>query len=117
MRSADSFRICSLSLLCLFFFKALAAQEIDQRQLRGTWYLAMPHGNHPSIAFYGKDDVILTSRGDTIYRFKYRLSTDTLYLTDVFKRTVVDKILKLRNDSLLFKALQEDKSDLLYLRK
>jgi hypothetical protein len=108
-----------LIILAIFFSTfisyEISAQTIDKSKLTGTWYLSENKINYPSLTFH-KHYAVLTSRGDTVYNYKYFLQGNDLVLVDMFDKKFKNAIVALDADSLIFETLLENKEVQRYYR-
>ena len=66
---------------------------------------------------FDKKNLIATSLGDTIFRFKYKLKKNNLYLTDINRKVTKIRIINYHSDILIFESFMEHKTIQTYLRK
>ena len=84
----------------------------------GTWALTSANQiNYPQITFKNDATAIFSSRGDTLYRFKFSVKGDQLYLKDLFGKEEHYRFKMPAKDKLIFPALREHKTEQTYIRK
>jgi len=66
---------------------------------------------------FDKKNLIATSLGDTIFRFKCKFKKNNLYLTDINRKVTKIKIINYHSDILIFESFMEHKTIQTYLRK
>lgn len=88
-----------------------------ESQIIGTWVLNKKQVNYPKLTFKSNSTCIFTSMGDTLYKFKYRVTGSELILEDVLGRIEKNKILELSKDVLIFENLWKNKGRQEYNRK
>ncbi len=79
----------------------------------GTWHLTANQINYPTITF-SNGDATLTSKGDTIYRYKYYLQNNDIIFVDVYNNKFKSHIKKISKDTLIFNSLLANKSIQVY---
>jgi len=86
-----------------------AVDTVESISLKGTW----ANTNETAVFYrtltFADSSAIFTSRGDTIYIFKYYIDqpSRTLWLTDIFNKRLSAKIVKSDKDSLVLSNLWE----------
>lgn len=88
----------------------IATSRSNSAKLVGRWCLIDNQINYPTLTFQSDSLAIFGSRGDTVYRFKYYVKAQTLYLIRPEGEIVQNKILNISNDSLRFESLLENKT-------
>lgn len=85
--------------------------------IEGKWVLLnQTIYNYPAIKFNNNSGATFGSRSDTIFFFQYTLRKNDLLLKDIKGVQTHNEILKLTNDSLIFKTLLEQKDRQIYVR-
>ncbi len=92
-------------------------KQLESKDIMGKWSLTTDNINYPQLTFLKDSSAIFTSRGDTVYRFKYYIKSSDLILKDINNVTSKDKIIKLNQDSLVFETLRVNKQPQRYFRK
>ena len=85
----------------------------------GSWVLTSEANqiNYPQITFNNDATAIFSSRGDTLYRFKFSVKGDQLYLKDPFGKEEHYRFKMPAKDKLIFPALREHRTEQIYIRK
>lgn len=98
----------TITVSCLFLLSCNTLSEQSKPiNMKGEWIsLSSVSINYPSLLI-SDSSAVFTSRGDTVYRFKYSIDpiSRILWLTDPFNKKLSAKILKVDNDSLVFDRL------------
>ncbi len=91
---------------------------VSSEKLFGEWVLENEtHAiNYPKIEFAADSTALFFSRGDTIYRFKFQVKSDNLYLTDIFGKEETYRVIGITDDQLIFSSLREKKVKQVYKR-
>lgn len=91
---------------------SITAQK-ENRKLLGKWELTEKNFqvNYPVLYFNSDSIAIFTSRGDTIYRFKYFIKSENLILKDLNGIETEWIISKLDNNQLVFEKLFENSKE------
>ena len=86
--------------------------------LLGSWQLENEPDaiNYGEIKFTGDSTALFLSRGDTIYRFKFHVKSEDLYLIDVLGKMESYQIISLTDNKLIFSSLREKKGEQVYKR-
>jgi hypothetical protein len=103
----------------LLIFSCVKKKVIKETDIVGYWELEksyLDQINYPSIIFKSGGNAIFTSRGDTIYRYKYSLSSDTLTMVDINSLVYKTKIIKLDSSVLIFSSLLTNTDKQVYQR-
>jgi hypothetical protein len=88
------------------------------KDILGSWTLKnMEQVNYPTLDFKTDFTAVFTSRGDTVYRWRYLLQGDSLILFDVNNSKRVAKIEYLDSAELVFHSLLEEKGKQLYFKE
>ena len=109
-------------LLFIFLFACQNSKKINNGLLiQGNWCLVekseLNEINYGEITFYNDGRVVLRSRGDTVYRYFYKIKMNELLITRAENNdTVKSHILNLTSDSLTLASLIEKKSIQIYYR-
>jgi hypothetical protein len=86
-----------------------------QKPDSGNWYLNKWTLYH-TLSFDGVNTLVIDNHIDTIFRYKYTLHADTLWVTTDNKHSIPNKI-KLHNDQeLVFESFLDEKKELRYTR-
>lgn len=105
----------------LILFCATQERHFKYEKFLGEWKLVNAEPlqiNYPELIFKNDSTASFTSRGDTIYWFmRYFLKSDSLILKDNEGKISKCKILKLDNDSLVFKTLLGHKKVQRYIKE
>jgi hypothetical protein len=98
-----------LSILLLSSCSSNAVDVVEHASVTGKWENANQTAVFYRTLAFSDSSAVFTSRGDTIYRFKYYIDqpSHTLWLTDVFNKRLSAKIIKSDRDSLVFNNLWE----------
>ena len=103
--------IIKIIFLLAFFLDGCGLKEQkEDGKLLGKWELNEKkfQVNYPILYFNSDSTAIFTSRGDTIYRFKYSLMSENLTLKDLNGVETVWKISKFDGKQLVFEKLFEN---------
>jgi hypothetical protein len=93
------------------------ATRYNGRDILGVWKLKDKEQlNYPTLDFKPDSIAILTSRGDTVYRWKYLVQGDSLILFDVYNAKKAIRIDHLDSVKLVFNDLLEEKGKQLYFK-
>ena len=92
--------------------------SVSSGKLLGEWILENEADdvNYPKIEFSSDSTAVFSSRGDTIYRFKFQVKSDKLYLTDILGKEESYRVISITNDELIFSSLREKKEKQVYKR-
>jgi hypothetical protein len=92
--------------------------SVSSEKLLGEWVLENGSDaiNYGKIEFKGDSTALFLSRGDTIYRFKFHVKSDNLYLTDILGKEESYKVISATDDQLTFSSLREKKEKQVYKR-
>ena len=94
--------ICvSIAICLLFCCRSTRLSSPKELSIVGRWDLMDYSIDYVELSFYQDSSSIITSRSDTIFRYKYWVTNGYLALVDEFNDTTRDKIMKL-TDSLLY---------------
>lgn len=109
-------RIRNYSFLTLIFVLSCSSKQLDGNDILGEWTLQSKGSeiNYPSISFVKDSLAVFTSRADTIYRYQYRVGTNSLIFKDIDGRESEFKILELNDSTLIFENLFEHKEKQVY---
>lgn len=105
--------------LTFLSFALDACGQIETSFLKGEWRLKDRKGqvNYPVLYFNEDSSAVFSSRGDTLYRFKYSIKNDDLVLKSPATQQITRwKILRLSKDDLILKNLFEHNEKQVYKR-
>ena len=91
-------------------------QEKYERLDSGKWY-SNKGGMYYTLSFGHENAVLIDNHVDTIFRYKYTLNQDTLWLQTDEKHLVPNKIKLFNRDELIFDSFLDEKKELRYSRK
>ncbi len=94
----------------------MATSKSNSTKLVCRWCLIGNQLNYPTLTFQNDSLAVFGSRGDTVFRFKYYIKSQNLYLIRPEGEIVQNKILHLSNDSLRLESLLENKTVQVYYR-
>jgi len=77
--------------------------------IAGTWKQEGEQVNYTELEFAFNGDALFKSRGDTVFRFRYELTMDSLVLVDHNGTRTSHRIVELTKDSLILQSLFEVK--------
>jgi len=94
----------------LFFEGCSVTVSKENKKILGKWELTEEEFqvNYPILYFNTDSTAMFTSRGDTIYRFKYLLKSESLILKDLDDKESTWKISVLNEKELVFDKLFEN---------
>lgn len=94
----------------LFFEGCSVTVPKESKEIFGKWELTEEEFqvNYPILYFNTDSTAMFTSRGDTIYRFKYLLKSENLILKDLDGKESTWKISVLNEKELVFDKLFEN---------
>lgn len=89
---------------------------LSKEMLYGEWTLVDGEHqvNYPDIEFSADSSAILYSQADTIYRFTFFIRNDSLYLTDIYGKKYVSRIIKLSCTTVIFDGIADVKKKQTY---
>lgn len=92
--------------------------SVSSEKLLGEWVLENESDaiNYGGIEFKEDSTALFLSRGDTIYRFKFHVKSDDLYLTDILGKVQSYKVISITDNQLIFSSLREKKGKQIYKR-
>lgn len=103
-------------LIILFLLISCDKTPKQFSSILGEWILTTSQINYPIIQFNSDSTAIFSSRGDTIYRYKYYVQDDFLYLIDNEKNKNQFKIEKLDSLNLVFSNLLDNNEKQIYVK-
>ena len=108
----------TLIMIVAFIFSSgcVTSSNTLKRTLKGKWCVYTEKVNYPKIELGPKYRIVLMSRADTVYTYKYHLKKDKLGIILSLKDTVYHEILKLTKDSLILETFLENKEIQRYFR-
>ncbi len=112
-------QLIKIIFLLTFLFDGCSSNaQKENKKLIGKWELNEKEFqvNYPILYFNSDSTAIFTSRGDTIYRFKYLFKSETLFLKDLNCKETSWKINKLNNEQLVFEKLFENLKPQYYIK-
>lgn len=94
----------------LFFEGCSVIVPKESKEILGKWELTEEEFqvNYPILYFNTDSTAMFSSRGDTIYRFKYLLISENLILKDLEGKESTWKISVLNEKELIFEMLFEN---------
>jgi len=98
--------------------QALAADTgrlVQSLDLKGKWYTNKWELHH-TLNFENGMDLVIDNHVDTIYRYRYLLNGDTLWLGSKEQELIGNKIIKFTKDTLIFSNLLDRQEQILYTR-
>lgn len=96
---------------------AAKSEYVNRHMLTGAWMHSSGSIHYPTLLFSKDSIAIFTSRADTLYRFRYRVSGNQLFLKDSRGNETSGNISSLGNDSLVFSALCDEAAKQVYIRR
>ena len=109
----------SIAFFIILFINFCSCSVLEKRELIvGEWILEDSLAiNYPEIIFNNDSTAIFTSKGDTIFRFIYKVDKSFLYLKDINGTKEKYKFISLNKDSLVFNKFRENQTKQVYKRK
>jgi hypothetical protein len=104
------------SFLLSLFLMTSCYKNQKTSSILGNWVLTNSQINYPEIQFNLDSSAIFYSYGDTIYRYKYYVQNNFLYLIDFEQNKTRFKIEKLDNIHLVFSNFLEQKEKQIYAK-
>ena len=94
------------------------ARTITNDMLLGDWELigGNKQVNYPNIEFLADSTAVLYSQADTLYRFKYFVRADSLYLIDIKGGKYINRIKKITDKTAIFDGIASVKKEQKYKR-
>lgn len=89
----------------------------SEKMLLGKWELNKDQVNYPTLFFNKDSTAVFSSKGDTIYEFRYSLQDDQLVLKDISNKRTINSITFLDSSKLIFSNLIEYNTRQEYNRK
>ncbi len=109
----------SLSIMVIIFFQCKQPPHIEKQNefnmtndLQGNWKanLKLEEVNYPEIIIKDKN-LILTSKGDTLYRYTYHIKKNTIIFKSIFDENFLFKTkYQVDNKKLTFDSLPNKKN-------
>ncbi len=105
-------------MLLLFSCNIKRASENCEAIIHGKWVSVEETINYDALFFLPNNTAIFTSKGDTIFRYDYKVncSRSKLLLSDVYGNKYEHQIKLLSNDSLFFKKFFHSNGMVKYIR-
>jgi hypothetical protein len=105
---STKYRAFVLTIIVLLFDSCdvLHVAQKCKHKLSGQWISAEETINYDILMFSSDKNAVFTSRGDTIFRYKYSLNckNSSLVLRDIYGNKYVEQIKFLSKDSLVFEG-------------
>lgn len=106
-------RNCAVPLVFVLLLVCCSSQK--EAHIYGNWCLVQNQVNYPELVFKKDSALMLKSRADTIYFYKFYLDQNRLVIFKGDER-IENDIIKLTYDSLVFSALLENANKQSYYR-
>jgi hypothetical protein len=103
--------IIKIFFISFLFFEGCSVTSLKKSEkILGKWELTEKEFqvNYPILYFNTDSTAMFTSRGDTIYRFKYLLKSENIILKDLNGKESTWKISVLNEKELVFEKLFEN---------
>lgn len=103
--------IIKIFFVFLIFFEGCSQTALNEsKKILGKWELTEKEFqvNYPILYFNTDTTAMFTSRGDTIYRFKYLIKSENLILKDLNGKESTWKISVLNEKELILEELFEN---------
>lgn len=91
------------------------SDNITERLDSGNWHLNKWKMYH-TLSFENENILMIANHVDTLFRYKYKLNNDTLWLMVKEKTSVPNKIKLHNNEELIFEGFVDEKKELRYTR-